>query len=120
MDADVGQARMTQGRWVTAGLLLLVAIFAGAFFATHHREEVDTYVGYSGRARTDPFFAASLMLEKLGARTGRLREVSSEKDLDATIVLFELGSRERRTVVDPLLRWVRKGGRLILAPDPLQ
>jgi len=107
---------MTSGRWAAVITLLVAGLLVLAFLSTHHREEVDEYVGYQGRAKTDPYFAASLLLEKLGARTGRLRALDPDEHLKATVILFELSARERRAMSGPLMSWVRGGGHLVLAP----
>lgn len=50
--------------------LLIVAALATVFLLTHERREDEVYVGFSGEAARNPFYAAERLLEELGIDAG--------------------------------------------------
>ena len=97
--------------------------FTSNFGFTTERE----YVGYSGSARTNPFYAAGLLLERMGKQVSQRGTLSSLEGVpaDAVVVLPPTRGDMNPALVRELLAWVEAGGRLILgvetpyAKDPL-
>ncbi len=97
--------------------------FTSNFGFTTERE----YVGYSGAARTNPFYAAGLLLERMGKQVSQRGTLSSLEGVpaDAVVVLPPTRGDMNPALVRELLAWVEAGGRLILgvetpyAKDPL-
>ena len=97
--------------------------FTSNFGFTTERE----YVGYSGSARTNPFYAAGLLLERMGKQVSQRGTLSSLEGVpaDAVVVLPPARGDMNPALVRDLLAWVEAGGRLILgvetpyAKDPL-
>lgn len=82
-------------------------------------DEERVWVGYSGEARINRFFAARLLLEKLGYRVRQKTSLSELNKLAPRGVLL-LGAT--RGNLDPvavrnLLAWVERGGHLILGAE---
>lgn len=85
------------------------------------------FVGYSGEARQDAYFAARLFLEGMGKQVARQAMLRSADTLPpgATVVLQGSRANLDPPLVRGLLAWVEGGGRLIVgaewawAKDPL-
>jgi hypothetical protein len=77
------------------------------------------YVGYSGEARRDPWFAARLLLERMGKRVTQQQTLASGAALptDATVLLPGLRSNLDPPLVRALLAWVEGGGQLVAGVD---
>jgi hypothetical protein len=76
-----------------------------------------TYVGYSGEARSNPFYAAGLLLQRMGKQVKRQVVLASVDQLPAgaTVILpdhrVDLGPPQ----VKALLDWVKRGGTLVVS-----
>jgi hypothetical protein len=77
------------------------------------------YVGLSGEARVNPYFAARLLLERLGMRVHQQVEVSGTQALPpgATLVLAASRAELDPPTVDTLLDWVESGGHLVVGVE---
>jgi hypothetical protein len=77
------------------------------------------YVGFSGEARVNPYFAARLLLERLGMRVHQQVEVSRTQALPpgATLVLAASRAELDPPTVDTLLDWVESGGHLVVGVE---
>jgi hypothetical protein len=95
---------------------LALACAASWFFSSFDRVTVDTYVGYRGEARRNPYLAAERLFTRMGARTNELRSVRELKSLPPGGVLVlpaqrvPLGPQQ----IDAVLVWVERGGRLVV------
>jgi Domain of unknown function (DUF4350) len=111
----------------------LLALLAGLFFATCEPYEAEYHSGYHGEAARNPYYAAQVLLARMGMPAESFSHVGSLSALPS----------ERSTVVIPtprravdaetsrrLLDWVDRGGHLVLvtwqlwddkhrAPDPI-
>jgi hypothetical protein len=67
----------------------------------------------SGQAAEDPFYAASRLVERLGARSQSLRSLIAPPPRDAVLVIsnWNWAAPERRV---SLQKWVAEGGRLVI------
>jgi hypothetical protein len=76
-------------------------------------------VGYSGEARANPYFAARLVLEKLGHRVKQTTTLSQLNQFAPRGVLMMAANRQNLDAVTArdLLAWVDRGGHLIVAAD---
>jgi hypothetical protein len=76
-------------------------------------------VGYSGEARVNPFFAARLVLEKLGHRVKQTTTLGQLNQFPPRGVLMMAANRQNLDSVTArdLLGWVDRGGHLIVAAD---
>jgi len=76
---------------------------------------VDTKIpiGYKGRARTDPFLAAQLLLKEHGHRARRLPNLERLPDASTSVLVMsgEAGMPEGRA--RQIMEWVAQGGHLI-------
>jgi len=115
-------------RPLTATLLVVVAValFAGWFFATHERVERERFVGFSGEAYRNPFFAAELFTKELGfdaASRAALEPANWLPSNDDTIVAEASLDLLTGGEFQLLWHWVSEGGHLVLigpegrAPD---
>lgn len=110
---DSAAAPRPAPRWSgTVALCLLLPVLAGC---KGHWEEVQLPQGYRGKARSDPFLAAQMLLAELGHET-RLQPalISWPSPQDGVLLLSaETGLPEVRS--RQLLQWTRNGGHLIYA-----
>jgi hypothetical protein len=104
------------------GLILLgVLLGVGSWWFTQHfhftKERV--WVGYRGEARYNPYFAARLLLERMGLRVHQRIDLSAPQALppDGTVVLTAHRSEMSPVAVEELLEWVRQGGNLLVAVE---
>ena len=77
------------------------------------------YVGFSGEARANPYFASRLLLERMGMRVHQTVEVSKPEALPqgATLVLAAARGELDPPTVDALLEWVENGGHLVVGVE---
>jgi hypothetical protein len=77
------------------------------------------HVGFSGEARVNPYFAARLLLERLGMRVRQTVEVSKPEALPrgATLVLAASRAELDPPTVEALLEWVESGGHLVVGVE---
>ncbi len=77
------------------------------------------YVGFSGEARVNPYFAARLLLERLGMRVHQQVKMSRAQALPpgATLVLAASRAELDPPTVDALLDWVESGGHLVVGVE---
>lgn len=77
------------------------------------------HVGFSGEARANPYFAARLLLERLGLRVQQKVELSRPQALaeGATLVLAAGRAELDPPTVDTLLEWVERGGHLVVGVE---
>lgn len=81
-----------------------------------HWEEIDIPTGYKGKARTDPFLAAQMLLQEMGHETERkpsFSQLPSAWDGGTVFLSGESGIPEARA--RQLLDWVEDGGHLVYA-----
>ncbi len=106
--------------WVTLGAVVLALGGLGYWFAQHLvPERRPVAVGFSGPARSNDFYAAERLLERLGVSAESVAHLDSTRFLgpDDTLILttpgFALAEAQRRG----LLNWVSAGGHLLFAPQ---
>jgi hypothetical protein len=121
-------ARRAWLRWTA-----LLAVLAGLFFATCEPYEAEYHTGYRGEAARNPYYAAQVLLTRMGMPAESFSHVGSLSALppeSSTLVI-----PTPRRAVDPetsrrLLDWVDRGGHLVLVtwqlwddpkrtPDPI-
>ena len=94
---------------------------AGAWWFTQNFgfTEKDVYVGYSGEARVNPYFAARLLLERMGRRVQQKVDLSQPQALaeGATLVLAAGRHELDPPTLDALLAWVERGGHLVIGVE---
>ena len=108
-------------RTLTAVLLgvLAATLFVAWFFTVHEKVERDVYVGFQGEARFNNHYAATLLLEELGAEVETRASLTPTEWLpDPSDTLYMRLSQpmtigEQRAA---LLDWVSDGGHLVLLP----
>lgn len=100
---------------ITAGAVLLAALAAAGFLATHDRVPTREWVPPSGEARLREFLAAQRLAERMGREASEVRSLPALEQLPAegTLIL-----PNRRQALPPaqlagLLAWVERGGHLI-------
>jgi len=116
-------------RQVFIAALILVLAGAGAawFLANHERVNEKVWVGFQGRARTDPYFAAQRLLQRMGVNVQAVRALPELRTLpiSATLVLPQARQSIPPQLQQHVLEWVEHGGHLIVEaeaihqPDPL-
>jgi hypothetical protein len=97
----------------------LLGLLAWWFTQNFGFDEERVWVGYSGEARSNRFFAARLLLEQLGHRVRQKTSLSELNKLAARGVLV-LGANRRNldpVAVRSVLAWVERGGHLILGAE---
>ena len=96
---------------VSAVALLLVVPFIAS--CSGHWEEEEKTLGYKGKARTDPFLAAEMLLEENGHKAERTPSLGKlPRSADGIVFTSgEAGVPEGRA--KQLLSWVTKGGHLV-------
>lgn len=111
-----------------AALILVLALAGGAWFlANHERVSEKVWVGFQGRARTDPYLAAQRLLQRMGVNAQAVRTLPELRTLPDTATLVLPQARQSITpqLQQHILEWVEQGGHLILEaeaihqPDPL-
>jgi len=102
-----------------AVILALTGVLLGVvtwWFTTHFGFTTQrVYVGYSGEARRDPWFASRLLLERMGKQVTTQTLLTSTATLapGATLVLPAYRAGMDPPLVHALLDWVEQGGQLI-------
>ena len=106
-----------------AVVLALAGALLGAlawWFTQHFGFNTErVYVGFSGEARANPYFASRLLLERMGMRVHQTVEVSKPEALPqgATLVLAAARGELDPPTVDALLEWVENGGHLVVGVE---
>jgi hypothetical protein len=100
-----------------AGVLL--GVLAWWFTQNFGFSKERVHVGLSGEARVNPYFAARLLLERLGMRVHQTVEVSRPQALPpgATLMLAASRAELDPPTVDALLEWVESGGHLVVGVE---
>lgn len=98
-----------------AGVLLLLMMPMLGSCGKGHWEEVTIPLGYKGKARTDPFLAAQMLLEEYGHEAVRKPTFNSLPNSGNGVVILsgEAGIPEARA--RQLMEWVQDGGHLVYA-----
>jgi hypothetical protein len=98
---------------------VLLGVLAWWFTQNFGFSKERVYVGLSGEARANPYFAARLLLERLGMRVHQTVEVSSPQALPrgATLVLAAARAKLDPPTVEALLEWVEGGGHLVVGVE---
>ena len=110
-------------RPLTASLLVVLAgtLFAGWFFSTHEKVEVEEWVGYRGDARVNPWYAAELLVRELGLESESKPELTPGEWLPPatdTLIVQVTSSLGVGPDLYMLLSWAGEGGHLVLlGPD---
>ena len=112
---------------VTALIGTLVVLFAAWFLNTHDRVSTQDWVGPTGEARLRPFLAAQRLADRMGIEAEEIRSIPELDELPAdSILILPAGRQEMHSgMVADLVRWVERGGHLIVeaetlgVPDPL-
>ena len=111
-----------------AALILVLAAAGGAWFlANHERVSEKVWVGFQGRARTDPYLAGQRLLQRMGLNAQAVRALPELRALPpaATLVLPQARQSITPQLQQHILEWVERGGNLIVEaeaihqPDPL-
>jgi hypothetical protein len=97
----------------------LLGLLAWWFTQNFGFGEERVWVGYSGEARINRFFAARLLLEKLGYRVQQKTSLRELNTLAPRGVLLLGASRMNldRVTAREILAWVQRGGHLILGAE---
>ena len=108
-------------RPTTIGLLviLMLSLLAGWWFANFERVERERYIGYSGEAKYNRFFAAEALLEDRGIESesqASLTPTSWLPDYEDTLVLPLSPSLTTPDQAAALQQWVVDGGHLVVLP----
>lgn len=108
-------------RQSTIVLLLILAgvLFSAWFFSSHDKVTRDQYVGYSGEARFNEFFAAEKLLVELGLEADSRSDLTPGEWLppyDDTIVVHVAEPLAVGENLSLILSWVSSGGHLVLLP----
>lgn len=105
-----GARSSARGTASAAVLLFVVPFIAGC---SGHWEEEEKTLGYKGKARTDPFLAAEMLLKENGHKAERTPTLGKLPDANQGIVFTstEAGVPEGRA--KQLLSWVARGGHLV-------
>ncbi len=100
--------------------LLVIAALVGAFLYTHERREEELFVGYSGEAARNPFYAVELLLEEVGIDAESRATLDPTRWLPPGADTLVLRSHGELAVADRVLalrNWVADaGGHLVLLP----
>jgi hypothetical protein len=104
------------------GLILVGALLGvGGWWFTQrfHFTKERVWVGYQGEARYNPYFAAHLLLERMGLRVQQKMDLAARQALPprGTVVLTAYRSEMSPTAVAGLLEWVERGGNLLIAVE---
>ena len=113
--------------FIAALIVVLAAAGTGWFLANHERAIEKVYVGFQGRARTDPYLAAQRLLQRMGVDAHAVRAMPELRALPpaATLVLPQARQSVTPQLQQHILEWVESGGHLIVEaeaihqPDPL-
>ena len=108
-------------RQSTIVLLLILAgvLFSAWFFSSHDKVTREQYVGYSGEARFNEFFAAEKLLVELGLDADSRSDLTPSEWLppyDDTIVVHVAEPLAVGENLSLILSWVSSGGHLVLLP----
>lgn len=108
-------------RQSTIVLLLILAgvLFSAWFFSSHDKVAREQYVGYSGEARFNEFFAAEKLLVELGLEADSRSDLTPSEWLppyEDTIVVHVAEPLAVGDNLSLLLSWVSSGGHLVLLP----
>lgn len=109
---------MRGARFVTIlGVFLAATGFlAWALWGKLEWSERDVWVGYSGEARVNDFFASQRLLERMGQRATSIRGLPAGRTKPARNDVILLPRRQTRLTqgqAEALLAWVKTGGLLI-------
>lgn len=94
----------------TTAVLLLLPIF---LLAGCRVKEVTREIGYKGKARTDPFLAARLLLQSYGHDTSRKASLDHLPESKNGVLMLSAENEVSTGRTQRLLKWVRAGGHLI-------
>jgi hypothetical protein len=98
----VGAALGALGWWLTSN-----------FGLTTHR----VYVGYSGEARHNQYYAAALLLERMGKQVTRQAALNSVNQVPDGVTIFLPFVYLNTHTVEALLAWAERGGHLVFSVD---
>ena len=106
-------ARSPQKSFAAAPAIVLLLIVPFIASCDGHWEDVEKNLGYKGKARTDPFLAAEMLLKENGHKAERTPTLGKLPEAKNGIVFTssEAGVPEGRA--KQLLSWVGKGGHLV-------
>jgi Domain of unknown function (DUF4350) len=103
--------------------LVVIAAGAGAWwlYANFERATERVWVGFRGKARTDPYLAAQRLLERMGVSTQTVRAIPALRTLSpkATLVLPQARHAITTALQQEILNWVEDGGHLIIEAEPI-
>ncbi|MEM6514146.1 MAG: DUF4350 domain-containing protein [Pseudomonadota bacterium] len=108
-------------RPMTIGLLvvLMLSLLAGWWFQNFESVEQTRWVGYSGEASYNQFYAAEALLREQGIESDSQATLTPASWLPATsdtIVVASSASLSTPTQINELLGWVFSGGHLVVLP----
>jgi hypothetical protein len=106
---------------VAALIIVLAATGAGWFLANHERTTEEVFVGFQGRARTDPYLAAERLLQRMGVNAKAVRAMPELRTLppSATLVLPQARQSITPQLQQSILEWVGQGGHLIIEAEAI-
>jgi hypothetical protein len=121
--ALLGSSHIMSARQVFIAALILALATAGIgwFLANHERTTEKLYVGFQGRARTDPYLAAQRLLQRMGMNAQAVRTMTELRTLppSATLVLPQARQSITPQLQQRILEWVGQGGHLIVEAEAI-
>ena len=106
-------------------LVLLATLLMAWFFYSHEKRTVNEYVGYSGEATYNNFFAAEQLLEQVGVEAETKASLTPTlwmPSVDDTIISRVSSGISTGEELSEILDWVNEGGHLVILPgyQPLE
>lgn len=96
--------------------LLLIGGLLWWFLNNFEQYQHEDYVGYSGKAARDPFYAAEIFLKKYGTEVtsvNTIQELNKMPDTQDILLIptkrYDIGKQR----LDDIMQWVKSGGHLI-------
>lgn len=104
---------------VLAAFGVVIGVLAWWFTQHYGFTKERVRVGYSGEARANPYFAARLLLERLGMRVQEKAQLGKAGALPegGTVLLAAWRSELDPPAAHALLEWVKRGGHLVVGVE---
>ncbi len=101
--------------WCRTARLLLAALGGLMVLSSCGEKETRTVeTGYVGRARLDPFYAATEFLVTQGRNAKSQQELPTNLDRDTSLLFAPASALSGKASFDRVARWVRAGGALVI------
>lgn len=103
-------------------IVLALAIVAYSAYKNIEYYDEDVNLGWSQKARVQPFLAASLLLQKQDIKVDQTLRFDSTIDMDEvdTIILPNPSYAPRESQQRRLLEWVKAGGHLLIGSEAIK